>query len=684
MKTKNRLLISVVFVMLFFSALLTVTVQGSVVNTKHNLSMYGPGSVKALSTTQICIFCHTPHNALPSSPLWNRADPGSTYDIYGSPTVVATMGQPTGSSRLCLSCHDGTIAIGSLLTMPGKGSSPGTLGMAGVTAEGKLDPASTAYIGTDLRDDHPISFQYSLSYPSNPEIKDPATLPVELKLDKNGELQCTSCHNPHTETNPVFLTMPYGVGSPMCTACHDKLYWDTMPSVHRNAVASWNGSGQNPWHVDLGTTGYTDDNNQIHGCLACHRSHGGQAGASLQKGENPIDPLEVGEEWNCLSCHNGNVASKDIDTILGGLSSHPVKDTYGVHIPARPATVSPVREDQTNLGLSARHSECSDCHNPHAAKSGLHVGGTNVIGNTLLGSWGVKPTIWGLVGAPVTTYEIVDFTDTGPDKYESYLCLKCHSYYAYGATPPYVPSGNADGSLVLQSDPTVDFNPLNHSFHPVFNLGKNQPPPTANTNWPANGLGLTNTFMRAIDPVNYPVTHTSKITCTDCHGPSSAGDPKGPHGSDNKWILRSNETGVGTLQNFCYNCHRRDVYGDQGFTSPPFANYSRVPHPPNGATSPFYAVGPGVGNDSNKWGILCLSCHGGDTTGGTHGTNAGAGSGTDNLGERMLNGACIIGTTRATTTTLPLFWSKGLADTVCNDTSGWVSNPGANYATYDY
>jgi len=654
-------------------------------NTVHNLSMYGPGSVKALSTTQVCIFCHTPHNASPSSPLWNRADTGSTYDIYGAPTVIATMGQPTGSSRLCLSCHDGTIALGSLLTMPGKGSSPGVISMEGVTPEGKMDPTSTAYIGTDLRDDHPVSFKYSLSYPTNPEIKDPTTLPAELNLDSNGELQCTSCHDPHTEANPNFLAMGYGSGSPLCTACHDKLYWDTTPAVHRDATATWNGSGQNPWHVDLGTTGYTDDNNQTHGCLACHRSHGGQAGAALQKGVNPTDPTEIGEEWNCLSCHNGNVASKDIASVMNGsFSSHPVTSIYGVHQPMRPVTVIPVREDQANLGNGARHAECIDCHNPHGMKSGLHAGGTNVIGNTLLGSWGVKPALWSGVGSPATSYDIVDFTDTNADKYEAYLCLKCHSYYAYGTIPPYVPSGNADNSLVAESDPTVDFNPLNHSFHPVFNTGKNQPSTTANPNWPANGLGLTNTFMRAIDPVNYPVTHTSKITCTDCHGPSSVSDPQGPHGSNNKWMLRGNETGFGSLNNFCYNCHRRDVYGDEGFTGPPHANYSRVPHPPTGTTSPFYGVGPGKGNNSNKWGILCLSCHGGDATGGLHGTSAGLGSGTNNMGERMLNGACLTGTTRATTLATPKFWSKSLADTVCSDTSGWSSEPGANTATYNY
>ena len=88
----------------------------SVVNTVHNLSVSGPGSVRAASETEVCIFCHTPHDSRPESPLWNRQDPGVTYVLYNSSTVQAMTGQPDGSSVLCLSCHDGTIALGNVLS----------------------------------------------------------------------------------------------------------------------------------------------------------------------------------------------------------------------------------------------------------------------------------------------------------------------------------------------------------------------------------------------------------------------------------------------------------------------------------------------------------------------------------------------------------------------------------------
>ncbi|MCD4710717.1 MAG: hypothetical protein K8R52_07720, partial [Bacteroidales bacterium] len=56
----------------------------SIVNTVHNLSVTGSGDVKAISESEICIFCHTPHNSRPSSPLWNKDDPGYTYTLYHS------------------------------------------------------------------------------------------------------------------------------------------------------------------------------------------------------------------------------------------------------------------------------------------------------------------------------------------------------------------------------------------------------------------------------------------------------------------------------------------------------------------------------------------------------------------------------------------------------------------------
>ena len=33
----------------------------NIIQTMHNLSVSGPGGIKAVSEQEICVFCHTPH-----------------------------------------------------------------------------------------------------------------------------------------------------------------------------------------------------------------------------------------------------------------------------------------------------------------------------------------------------------------------------------------------------------------------------------------------------------------------------------------------------------------------------------------------------------------------------------------------------------------------------------------------
>ena len=134
--------------------------EKGIVNTKHNLSKTGPGEIKALDEDRICVFCHTPHNAYPQTPLWNKGLKPVNYELYSSSTMNATPSLPTGPSRLCLSCHDGTIALGEV-RQPSN--------MISMTVEGGLPSTRPAYLGTSLIADHPISFSYFSSL-TNPEI----------------------------------------------------------------------------------------------------------------------------------------------------------------------------------------------------------------------------------------------------------------------------------------------------------------------------------------------------------------------------------------------------------------------------------------------------------------------------------------------------------------------------------
>ena len=201
--------------------------------TKHDLSATGPGPVKAVSETRICVFCHTPHGANPAVPLWNRDtsyQSGIVYQVYSSPTLDATPGQPTGATKLCLSCHDGTIAIGQLLRRTVSMTDSGT---GSLTAGGQLSPTAAGYIGTDLSGSHPVSFQVTSALittnnskgdtPLNP-LTAMKTDPDGVRLDSNNELQCTSCHDPHDDSNRASSGVPFWrkpTYSAVCTVCHN-------------------------------------------------------------------------------------------------------------------------------------------------------------------------------------------------------------------------------------------------------------------------------------------------------------------------------------------------------------------------------------------------------------------------------------------------------------------------------
>jgi len=225
-----------------------------VTETKHNLSSSGPGPVKVAGEGGVCKFCHTPHASNPIAPLWNREDAGTYYQTYESSTRVSGTGQPTGSSRLCLSCHDGTIALQQ--TYNPRNAIAGTL---------HISPQDAGYIGTDLSDDHPISFEYNSSLAvEQGNLHDPLSLPPAIPLDENGEVQCTTCHNPHDNTFGDFLRIA-NVESALCVACHNVAGWSL--SSHANATASLGGASRDNWDNLQATTVRES------GCESCHRPH---------------------------------------------------------------------------------------------------------------------------------------------------------------------------------------------------------------------------------------------------------------------------------------------------------------------------------------------------------------------------------------------------------------------------
>ena len=403
------------------SALRASTGTDSILNSPHNLSANGPGTIKAATETEVCVFCHTPHGSVSAGALWNRGSSTATYTPYRSSTSKAAVGQPTGTSKLCLSCHDGTVALG---LVHNRGAA---IKMRdGVTT---LPAGSKTSVATDLSDDHPVSFRYdSALATANGRLKDPALLKTgAVKLDHNGQMQCTSCHNPHSNKFGNFLNVA-NQGSALCVTCHAQPGWSA--TGHATSPARWNGQGHNPFATKAALGATTVAGN---GCANCHANHAAPGKARLM--HNATD------DQMCLDCHNGSVAGRNVQSELNKFSVHPIALTRGLHDQA---------EDPLN---AARHVTCVDCHNPHSSSSAKAV--APHAPGALAAVKGVN-TGGAVVPAVSREYE---------------LCYRCHA-----------DSINRGPATVARQSPETNlrlaFSPGNASFHPVAAPGKNPQVPS--------------------------------------------------------------------------------------------------------------------------------------------------------------------------------------------------------------
>ena len=174
------------------------------------------------ASREACRPCHTPHHARSALiPLWNHETTVSTFTLYDSETFQGkgTIVQPTGVSKVCLSCHDGTLALNAF---------------GGNSGSGDRIPAS-ADLGKDLSNDHPICFTYDSTLAAlDGELHDPALTTVASLGGKtikegmlvNDALQCTSCHDAHAERGDASassaMLLVNNEGSALCLTCHAK------------------------------------------------------------------------------------------------------------------------------------------------------------------------------------------------------------------------------------------------------------------------------------------------------------------------------------------------------------------------------------------------------------------------------------------------------------------------------
>lgn len=587
----KRTLLMQVFLML--GLLCRAQVSGDVLGS-HNLSLSGTSPVRG--ALDPCLYCHVPHSGVanPNGALWSQTLSTQTYKTYGSTTLHNTSLQPMlgGDSSLCLSCHDGTVAVGQ--TQP----------FGQIQMSGNMYPLDK--FGNDLQGSHPFSLKTPMvdasdlvqSLTTSHTTADP-TGAVKLI---NNDVECTSCHTPHAQMvdtiSKNFLVRDSSNGQ-MCLACHE-VNPRTVNS-QSNPLAQWSGS----IHA---TTGNAIANAPLLGsystvaqnaCLSCHMPHNSVAGPRLLRGpQPPIANLDSATQ-NCMTCHNGGSnISPVIPNVYAEFSkiAHPYPSGVNTHDAA-----------ETPLLNNNRHATCVDCHSPHASLQ------QSSFASPLPPA--VRPPQNGAVGISAT--DGVTVVNPSVNQYEN--CLRCHgnstgkqTQVVFGYAPLRAIISGGDGLNVI-----TQMNNTAASSHPVMHDRSSalaQP----------SLLG----FMLQQDGKTQGRAMGTRIYCTDCHNSDDNREfggpgPNGPHGS--KWT---------------HLLERR--YELSQASAPGQAITNLYPNPDFSVNGPYAMCGkchdlPGQVDNNTSWaqhslhindGFSCSVCH----------TSHGMTPGTANVtGERLVN-----------------------------------------------
>nr|MBF0221228.1 hypothetical protein [Desulfobulbaceae bacterium] len=249
---------------------------GTIVNSKHDLSATGASAGLGNGDSRICIFCHHPHNTvragstaegvqgntLSYSPLWNRgiADDNTQFIAYNNGTNMGTEGQLNNDSSsrhlmngdvaiggvtlLCLSCHDGSTAMGAYsefnpdftVNTAGTGKSPSQAGVYGASGQGDTLAGLATGFGSggivDLSNHHPVGMSWDQVRQGDPEIAEKTNtfggvvggISIESVLTGGDTMECNACHDVHntqSAANESFIWIT-NAGSVFCLSCHVK------------------------------------------------------------------------------------------------------------------------------------------------------------------------------------------------------------------------------------------------------------------------------------------------------------------------------------------------------------------------------------------------------------------------------------------------------------------------------
>ncbi len=217
-----------------------------ILGSKHDLTALnrrgGAGAMEGVAFSDYgnaCIYCHLPpeEEGTPVRPGqiagWNRIRPvARNYEPYDSPTLDSKLSPPGDITLLCLSCHDGTMAVDRVVHTPRAWDSGDDMSLHmrlsatdDLQSCGKCHDDSVAHdimqksIGTKLRDDHPISIRYAgldMNIAGFKTVDSPSGFNNGVRLYE-GNIECATCHDIHKPESPMLLRTD---GEKLCSTCH--------------------------------------------------------------------------------------------------------------------------------------------------------------------------------------------------------------------------------------------------------------------------------------------------------------------------------------------------------------------------------------------------------------------------------------------------------------------------------
>jgi len=471
---------------------------------------------------EACLDCHasTVYNAMSASSGYHHVMAG---DDPTAAVISGALGGAADAQRNCLMCHVDHDVFNPGVNAASLGRSHNLRISAGVAPT--ASPGT--FTNTDFVDAHPDG---GICLSCHTTAQTPAHSPPDgasaiLTVDRGRFAAATDAHN-------------YTVGSTFgsdgsafqanCLKCHDDgrtAGFQTSPpsfSLHDGLYAHFNpplGASFSPADPPTASEPNLLEEDS---CFRCHgpaSSYAGSPGAGVF-------------QTATLSARAMNLRALFEDGTRP--HRHPVLVYRGRHRPSNGNISAGAPDD---LEGANRHAECADCHDPHAARPGVHAPPGNGVSPVLAGAWGVEPTY----GAGTTP---TGFVVQSPATAEYQVCLKCHASYAVGAP----------------TDRAQALSPNRTSYHPVLAAGANAAMP---------------------DALLSPWTSASTMHCTDCHGAdgtSGTDVPRGPHASAHAHILKKPYGAAGSAQDagdVCFDCHDLYTYTGQGMDQGYSSNFTR-------------------------------------------------------------------------------------------------------------